>query len=278
MGSENEPSVGSRTPYVLNRLREDCRHTVTGAAIDGDIGHPGVKGRFRELLLNNLFAPWLPAAVGCGTGVVVDHEQRVMQAAQDDIILFDSLLAPSVLASSNSSHGVYLFDNVLCRVEVKSVLTKNDFVSFAHKSKAISELKVTAPLYPAPEVFGAFNMLVAFDSEVARGQELAYLQHALEQEGLDPVGGVVSSMCIAKRGFWLLASHDDGTRGWKQLRINQEDDPLAYFVGVLSNSCFNQRATRLGIKPLGGGIGNYLDHPFDWVIDGGPGGGSSTAV
>jgi len=89
-----------------------------------------------------------------------------MQAAQDDIILFDSLLAPSVLASSNSSHGVYLFDNVLCRVEVKSVLTKNDLVSFAQKSKAISELKVTAPLYPAPEVFGAFNMLVAFDSAV----------------------------------------------------------------------------------------------------------------
>lgn len=265
MDSEHESSIGSGSGYVLGRLREDCRHTAALAAVDGEIGHPGVKGRFRELLLNNLLLPWLPAAVGCGTGIVVDHEQRVMQAAQDDIIVFDPLLAPSVLASPNSTHGVYLFDNVLCRVEVKSLLTKNDVASFARKSKAISQLKLAAPLHEAPEVYGAFNMLVAFDSEVARGQELAYLRQAMEHEDLDPEGGVVSSMCIVKRGFWLLRPHDDGTRGWKQLRIIEEDDPLAYFVGVLSNSCFSQRAARLGIKPLGGGIGLYLDHPFDWV-------------
>ena len=83
--------------------------------------------------------------------------------------------------------------------------------------------------------------------------------------GVDPVGGVVSSMCIAQRGFWLLGETNDGTKRWKQLRMATQDDPLAYFVGVTSNTCFAQRAARLGIQPLGGGVGLYLDHPFDFV-------------
>lgn len=58
-----------------------------------------------------------------------------MEANQDDVILFDQFLAPSVLASSGSTHGVYLFDNVLCRVEVKSSLAKADLATFVKKSK-----------------------------------------------------------------------------------------------------------------------------------------------
>lgn len=90
----------------------------------------------------------------------------------------------------------------------------------------------------------------------------------MEKVWVDPDGGVMSTMCIANRGFWALARADDGTKAWKQLRITDPDDPLAYFVGFLSKSCFRQRSARLGIRPLGGSVGLYLDHPFDWV-DGG---------
>ena len=250
---------------MLNRLREDCRHTCALASVDGTIGHPCIKGGFLELLLNNLLIPWLPAAVGCGTGMIVDHEQRVMEASQDDIILFDQYLAPAMLASTNSTHGVYFFDNVLCRVEVKSALTKADLRLFVRKSKAVSELKLSARPGRDEPVFGAINTLAAFDTEVATGKELDYLREALVAEGVDPVGGVASMMCIARRGFWLLGEADDGTRRWKQLRAATPDDPLAYFVGVTSNTCFAQRAARLGIQPLGGGIGLYLDSPYDFV-------------
>ena len=265
MDIQNGSNVDPKASYVLSRLREDSRHTAALAAVDGEIGHPGVKGRSRELLMNNLLMPWLPAAVGCGTGIIVDHEQHVVSAGQDDIVLFDQMLAPSILASSNSTHGVYLFDNVLCRVEVKSRLARSDLESFAQKSRVISELKLAAPPYEFPDVFGALNYLVAFDTNVARGLELAHLRQAMQKLNVDPNGGVVSGMCIANRGFWALARTDDGTGAWKQLRITDAHDPLAYFVGFLSNSCFSQRSARLGIRPLGGGVGLYLDHPFDWV-------------
>ena len=269
MGNEGREVNGGSLPgwgYVLNRLREDSRHASALSAVEGQIGHPGVKGRFRELLVNNLLVPWLPAAVGCGTGLIVDHEQRVMEASQDDVILFDQFLAPSVLASSGSTHGVYLFDNVLCRVEVKSSLAKADLAAFVEKSKTISGLRLAArPDRDQREVFGALNFLVAFDSQVARGQELSFLIDAMRAADLDPLSGVVSGMCIGQVGFWILGRTADGIRAWKQLRVTEPEDPFAYLVGLISNSCFDQRAARLGIEPVGGGIGLYLDHPFDFV-------------
>ena len=73
-------------------------------------------------------------------------------------------------------------------------------------------------------------------------------------------------MAIATRGFWLLGQTKDGSRAWKELMIEDPVDPMVYFVGVASNSCFAQRSRRLGISPLGGGVGTYLDHPFQWVL------------
>lgn len=84
---------------------------------------------------------------------------------------------------------------------------------------------------------------------------------------LDPLSGVVSGMCIGQVGYWILGQTADGVRAWKELRFTQLEDPFAYLVGVISNSCFNQRSARLGIEQVGGGIGLYLDHPFD-LVDG----------
>ncbi|MGO9963704.1 MAG: DUF6602 domain-containing protein [Acidimicrobiales bacterium] len=253
------------TNYVLGRLRCDSRHVCDLALHEGQVGHAGVKGRFRELLLNNLLVPWLPASMGCGTGVIIDCKQEVIDAKQEDIIVFDSLLAPPILASPQSTHGVYLFDSVLCRIEVKSKLTKADLKSFVEASRKIARLKLTVKPGTVPEVYGALNMLVAYESEIAAGKELSYLCEEMTKLGLDPGGGIVSAMCIADRGFWLLGE-DDGHRRWQKLRVSDPGDPLSYFVGVVSHSCFDQRAKRQGVQPLGGGIGLYIDHPFEWVF------------
>jgi hypothetical protein len=106
--------------------------------------------------------------------------------------------------------------------------------------------------------------LVAYKSQIAADQELSYLCKEMTELGLEPGGGVVSGMCIADRGFWLLGE-DDRRRRWQKLRVGDPGDPLSYFVGVVSNSCFDQRAKRQGLQPLGGGIGQYIGHPFEWV-------------
>jgi hypothetical protein len=112
--------------YIRNRVRADAAHTVQLAQNERLIVHPGVRGRFRELLVNNLLSPWLPPYVGCGTGVIVDAENRARQSTQEDIVLFDQSLVPSIVASTHAPDGIFPLNGVLARVEVKSVLTKTN--------------------------------------------------------------------------------------------------------------------------------------------------------
>jgi len=64
------------------------------------------------------------------------------------------------------------------------------------------------------------------------------------------------------RRSWILApGEDDGHR-----RCRSSGSPIpaipVLLRGVVSHSCFDQRAKRQGVQPLGGGIGLYIDHPL----------------
>ena len=258
--------------YILNRLRIDARHVLDLAGHEGSIGHPGVKGRFREIFVGNLLLPWLPAAVTCGTGIIIDYLQQVGGAGQQDIVIFDPLLGPAVSASPDRAEAVYLFDSVLARIEVKSTLTKPDLDAFVRSSLAISRMRlaVTEEIQRDMDegsrfVFGAFNLLLGLTSDVAKGRELDYLGESMRRAGIDPTSGVVSMLCIADRGFWPLGRRDDGTPAWKELAFTEPEDPLAYFTGFVSSSCFDQRASHQGWSPVGSGVGRYIDHPFRWA-------------
>jgi hypothetical protein len=199
--------------------------------------------------------------MSCGTGLIIDHNQRVADAGQEDIIVFDPLLGPAIFASAQSGDGVYLFDSALCRIEVKSNVTKADLEDFAATSVEVSHLELARV---GRDVFGAFNLLLGFTSEIAAEKEVEFLSDAVAGQGVEPESGIVSGMCIADRGFWTLAE-TDGTRHWNELAVEDHGDPLAFFTGFVSNSVFDLRAVRLGLQPLGGGVGLYIGHPFERV-------------
>ena len=92
--------------YIINRLRADAKHVLELSGQQVVLQHQGIKGRFRELLINNLLAPWLPPYCGCGTGMIIQgkgNNHRI--ATQDDIIVYDKFITPPVLVYS----FVYLF-------------------------------------------------------------------------------------------------------------------------------------------------------------------------
>src|SRR5437667_7939031 len=104
--------------YILNRLRADAAHLLALASNESALQHQGVKGRFRELLIDNLLTPWLPPYSACGTGMIIAAENKVRQSTQDDIVIYDRSLAPPVLVSSNHApEGVFLYNSVHARIE-----------------------------------------------------------------------------------------------------------------------------------------------------------------
>ena len=125
--------------YILNRLRIDSERVLALAENEGLLQHPGLKGRFRELLVDNLLLPWLPPYVTCGTGTIVDANGTLREYSQDDVVIYDKSLAPPVLISEHAPEGVFLFNNVILRIEVKSLANKKEIRKFVQASLELSK-------------------------------------------------------------------------------------------------------------------------------------------
>jgi len=263
--------------YILGRLRCDADHVIDLARQQSTLVHSGLKGRFRELLIDNLLAPWLPPYVKCGTGMIIAAENKKRQSTQDDVILYDEALCPPVLASRSAPEGVFLLNSVLARIEVKSTLTRDGVSKFIDSSLDIALMKFTVVPGPRRFLFGAFNLLFAFASDAEgkndRNFEVRRLCEEMEAHKQKPCTGVVSMLCVPGKGFWKIGEvgkDEKKRRAWEYLESEDPKDHLAWFVGCISNSCFQQHAVRQGRDPSAGiesGIGYYLDSPFA-VVEG----------
>lgn len=256
--------------YILERLRADGSHLLRNSVNEEKIQHDGLRGRFRELLIENILSPWLPPYVSCGTGTIIAHNHVQRESTQDDIILFDKSLTPPILASNNLREGIFLFNSVLARTEVKSTIKNEDFRKFCSSSLELSEMKYSVRSSSAPIFTGPFNLLFAYNSDANKGEnfELQRLKNAMDELKIDPLGGLISMICIPRKGFWKLGEKTDKTRTWQKLDSNIAEDHIAWFTGCVSSSCFNAHIQRQGRDPsqsLKVGIGMYLDHLFSDV-------------
>jgi hypothetical protein len=256
--------------YLINRILADAANVLRRGQLEASIQHPGMRGRFRELLVGGLLDPWLPPYVACGSGMIIDTHDQKRQFTQDDIILFDRSLTPPILAAQTlSSEGVFLYNSVLARIEVKSKVTRGDLEQFVRSSIEIASLKHgVQPGFAGPAFFGAFNMLVAFDADAEGAGDPDYhlkrLLEVMRDNRLDPLSGIVSMLCIAPYGFWKIGT-STGSPAWERLHPAEPERNLAWFLGCVSNSCYLEHAKRQGRDPvqsLEGGVGMYFPHPF----------------
>jgi hypothetical protein len=128
--------------YLVERVKAASADALALSEIKRAITHPGIRGRLQELLIDNLITPWLPPYVQSGTGMIIDAAGEARQFTQDDIILFDKSIVPPILSSPlGTSEGVFLYNSVIARIEVKSKLTRSDLQKFISSSRDIAKLK-----------------------------------------------------------------------------------------------------------------------------------------
>jgi len=249
--------------YILDRLRADSINLLNHSDNQESIKHPGLRGRFRELLINDILIPWLPPYVSCGTGTIIDSRNMKRKFTQDDIILFDKSLTPPVLYSRNSEEGIFLHNSVLARIEVKSTVTKQYLKNFCISSLELSKFKFATWPKCSVNFITPFNLIFSYKSDSNNEDENFELKrfiNVMKEVGIEPLSGIVPMICIAGRGLWKLGERD-GTRIWQRLNSNKPEDHISWFVGCVSNACFEQHLLRQGretSKSLECGIGTYI--------------------
>lgn len=251
---------------IRERLRADVRRAVAEARAQIDVPHRGLRGRFRELLLNDLLAPWLPPYAGCSTGMIVDAEGHHRKATQEDIVIFDRSLVPPVLVSHGTQEGMFPAEGVLCRVEVKSRLTASELrsaIDAAIEVEALEPAKWSRKGWPPP-----MSYLFAYESDLKGDakEELTRLLDVSSQAKGAWVDGFPSpplrGLCVVGRGCWMFGGHHTSEKGaWYQAIVKEEHDEAIFFVGIVSNTCFECHLMRQGRSPgdsIEMGIGPYV--------------------
>lgn len=242
--------------YLFERLIIDAERVIALARLQVKLNHPALKGRFRELLVDGILEPWLPATVHCATGTVLSHQNAYRDKTQDDVLIVDRAISPSVLIKPHVQEGVYLRNSVLARIEVKSrldVVGYNGFqkscVEFRLLGLDIDNERAAAGLIKIKEL----NLLFAFECCVSRDTLLKWLASTTD--------GSLSVLCVLDRGLWKLTQNG----GWDEYecRTNRhEAERLAAFVGLVSNTSFDQHVSAQGrdrLASIEGGIGQLFN-------------------
>ena len=57
---------------LIERVKAASAYTLNLAKVEAAIPHRGLRGRSREILIDNRISPWLPLDVKSGTGMIID--------------------------------------------------------------------------------------------------------------------------------------------------------------------------------------------------------------
>jgi hypothetical protein len=255
--------------YIRNRLRADAGHLVTRAEAEELTGHKGLRGRFRELLVDAILAPWLPPYAACGTGMIVDVDDKVRKSTQEDVVVFDRSLVPAVFAHDSAMEGVFPYDGVLARVEVKSTLTRPKLRKAVLAAGDTYEMHFSGS--EGRTAARPISAIFAFKSDLTGGavDELGRLLSVVDECGLyyggpcEAVPGPIPALCVVGRGSWGFGGIGEAKPQWLRAKMTTQYDEILHFVGMISNSCFHIHMNRQGVilnstRGAGGGIGNFI--------------------
>ncbi len=254
--------------YIRERMMIDAHRVIELAKHQKPLEHPVLRGRFRELLVDGMLEPWFPPTVDCATGTVISFANQYRKKTQEDILLIDRSISPSVLLKPHVQEGVFLRNSVLARIEVKSCLEKSDVADFKTSCEEFRQLKldltneqIKADMIRMEEI----NFLFSFESSASKETTLNWFCHIND--------GSISAVCVADKGFWRWTGN-----GWSEYvcapptlnkdycHIKQAEkdasERVAAFASFVSSTAFNQHIRAQGRNPLAsleGGIGQYFN-------------------
>ena len=121
---------------VEELLDQAVRNAIQTAERFGGLKHPGVKGLFREALIESVITPMLACPYKAGTGVVVNWHGH--ESAQNDIIIWDDSIYPPFFAARGA--GIYGLKSVVAVIEIKSSLTANGSPQDAPRPDSVRQM------------------------------------------------------------------------------------------------------------------------------------------
>lgn len=241
-----------QTPNYREWAFRSIRHALDKCEEVAPISHRGTKGRLRELFVQDLLKPHLPAGLRVSTGIVVDH--RGMQSGQEDIVVFDTSVMPPVL-----EQGEVVFvpiEATLAVIEVKSVLDQRAIQqaqSHATVIKSMALLTLDASSQEKPLVprdlaqvrgTGTYHedgtprscLTAGWVNPLARFWPNYFLLGLKKQVAIEHLvlPDMLSTVCVAEPGF-SISGRVPGVSSWLgwSMDCSQREEAVAGFLAAV---------------------------------------------
>jgi hypothetical protein len=245
--------------YVRRRMMADAGRVLRMGRDQDALEHQGLKGRFREILLNDMIQPWVPPVVVCATGTVVGSANYFRSKTQEESLSSTRSVSAPAFLSAAGGEGVFTRNSILARVEVKSTANGNEFSNFVESCEEFTALRIDLPIEKVEgwcKAGGTKHHNFFFGYKVA-----AATQKSTIEKWLNAVtDGLVTLVCIPEHGLWHLRPDE----GWQEYECQTDEfanERTAAFTALLSDVAVQQHLDFNGFGKLPSsvvGIGIYF--------------------
>jgi hypothetical protein len=231
---------------TLNKVRSAIREAKDVSVIN----HSYLKGKIREIVLDNFLTPYLTSELSCGSGKVMDYIGN--QSSEIDIVIYSKKILPSIMFDIKT--GVFPIESCFQIIEVKSKTSSEEIKDAIKKGESIKQLRFLnghfhndQPCYASGSQL--HRTLFAFDSDLKDTEEIIRYAELDENFATDPA---FTSICVVGKCFHYF---DANIKKWAILHppseeYDQEHYEVIYFLTLLVNSLPHYLKNR-GIIPFG---------------------------
>ncbi len=235
-------------------LRVRIQSLVAASCAIDSIDHKGLKGRIREIFVQDLLMPFLPSFVGAGTGKIIDSEKG--QSAECDVVIYDRDVMPALLLGEREA--LFPVESVFYSIEVKTTLNVNELRDATVKAKRVKELKNLPPRYPEGRGYDTVlkihhdclrpapvRCLFAFETDL-KGECKTELQRYQEIDDNRDGEGIpyISSLCVVGRAHHYFGKYSESSDRWHTSNGDGNRGEVLMFLGALLDTIPEMRLRR----------------------------------
>lgn len=187
------------------------------------ITHRGEKGRENELSIARMLENLMPSRYGVGSGILFDSVGN--ESAQTDIVLFDAVDEPAILAQTNQV--LFPVENVRATIEIKTNINKAEIVNIGEKFEKVRVLKPSIGEVPLFCAVG-YRSVIALDTVVAHFKELKSEEYDRRPDLLLILDAAIIGMSqqLATDLGYKVPDGEDYLLGATPLQVQESGEPV----------------------------------------------------
>lgn len=230
-----------------NRLVSKIRAAIAEYKEAGCLNHNLLKGRVREIAVQNLFEPLLSPDFQIGTGTIVDKNGK--KSAETDLIIYSKKLLSPILYGER--FGTFPLDCCLTTIEIKSKLTATELQKTIENALIMPKLEYSSYKVDIKKkkqsVAVVTRTLFAFESDLKNKDEFDRYKEKDSGWNTCPL---IKEFCVIDKGMWLF---DTPHKKWMfQKATKEHKEVISFLVSIIDHlvDVFESRG-----QPK---IGNYI--------------------